>query len=76
MFAQMVAQAMGAVAVVVPYVSLYHAAVWPLSVLQSLDDHFDWHVSSAAWPLSVLQSWQPVSHFDGHSYSAALPGSL
>ena len=35
LLAQMVAQAMGAVAVV-PYVSLYHAAAWPLSVLQSL----------------------------------------
>ena len=70
-----VAQAMGAVAVVVP---LCLVAAWPLSAVQSQQPipHFDWHASSAAWPLSVLQSQQPVYHFDWRSSSAAWPLSV
>ena len=62
LLAQMVAQAMRVVGGVVPYVSLCHAAAWPLSVPQSLQpfSHFYWHVSSAAWPLSVPQSQTSV----------------
>ena len=68
MFAQMVAQAMGAVAVV----PLCLIAAWPLSAVQSqqLISHFDWHATSAAWPLSVLQT---VSHFNWRASSAAWP---
>ena len=51
----MVAQAMGAAAVVVP---LCLVAAWPLTAVQSQQpiSHFDWHASSAAWSLSLFFS--------------------